>query len=138
MELDLRSVAAAQLTALETSVQRALNAALSEENARWRSPGALTMTTAGSRGARGCGDAGRLDDRTGRVAATRAVGAQSGFDGSARATRTIRPASAFAAIEIGGGGRGSDAHAPTEAFDTSDSWLGTQRALLLTIALAQK
>jgi type VI protein secretion system component VasK len=44
MELDLRSVATAELAALETSVQRALRAALSEENARWRSPGVLTMT----------------------------------------------------------------------------------------------
>jgi hypothetical protein len=41
------------------------------------------------------------------------------------------------AITIGGGGRGTDAHALTESFDTADSWIGTQRALLLTIALAQ-
>jgi hypothetical protein len=42
------------------------------------------------------------------------------------------------AITIGGGGRGTDAHAITESYDTTDSWLGTTRALLLTIALAQK
>ena len=42
------------------------------------------------------------------------------------------------AITIGGGGRGRDAHALTESFDTTDSWKGTQHALLLTIALAQK
>ena len=42
------------------------------------------------------------------------------------------------AITIGGGGRGVDAHALTEAFDTTDSWRGTQNAVLLTIALAQK
>ena len=41
-------------------------------------------------------------------------------------------------IDIGGGGRGTDAHALTEAFDTTDSWQGTQRALLLTIALARE
>ena len=29
------------------------------------------------------------------------------------------------------------AHALTEAFDTKDSWLGTQRALLLAVALAR-
>jgi hypothetical protein len=38
---------------------------------------------------------------------------------------------------IGGGGIGKDAHALTESFDTKDSWLGTQRALLLAVALAR-
>ena len=41
-------------------------------------------------------------------------------------------------ITIGGGGRGRDAHALTESFDTTDAWMGTQHALLLTVALAQK
>ena len=41
------------------------------------------------------------------------------------------------AITIDGGGRGRGAHALDESFDTTDSWMGTQRALLLTIALAQ-
>ena len=42
------------------------------------------------------------------------------------------------AVTIGGGGRGTGAHSLDEAFDTTDSWQGTQRAVLLTIALAQK
>jgi acetylornithine deacetylase/succinyl-diaminopimelate desuccinylase-like protein len=42
------------------------------------------------------------------------------------------------AIAIGGGGTGADAHAPTESFDSTDAWQGTQYALLVTIALAQK
>ena len=33
---------------------------------------------------------------------------------------------------------GREAHALTESFDTTDSWMGTQHALLLTVALAQK
>jgi di/tripeptidase len=41
-------------------------------------------------------------------------------------------------VHIGGGGRGSGIHTPGESFDTTDSWRGTERALLLTIALAQK
>ncbi len=32
------------------------------------------------------------------------------------------------AITIGGGGRGREAHALTESFDTTDSWMGTQHA----------
>jgi hypothetical protein len=42
------------------------------------------------------------------------------------------------AITIGAGGRGRDAHALTESFDTTDGWIGTQHALLVTIALVQK
>jgi hypothetical protein len=41
------------------------------------------------------------------------------------------------AITIGGGGIGTGAHSLNEAFDTQDSYIGTQRALLLAIALAR-
>ena len=41
------------------------------------------------------------------------------------------------AITIGGGGRGTNAHALDEAFDTTDAWMGTQYALLLSVALAR-
>jgi hypothetical protein len=41
------------------------------------------------------------------------------------------------AITIGGGGKGTGAHALDEAFDSTDSWKGTQRALLLAVALVQ-
>jgi tripeptide aminopeptidase len=41
------------------------------------------------------------------------------------------------ALTIGGGGQGTGAHSLNEAFDTTDSWRGTQRALLLAIALAR-
>ena len=42
------------------------------------------------------------------------------------------------AITIDGGGRGTGAHALDEAFDTTNSWQGTQRALLIALALAQQ
>jgi hypothetical protein len=41
------------------------------------------------------------------------------------------------AVTIAGGGTGTGAHALEEAFDTTDSWQGTVRALLLAIALAR-
>ena len=41
------------------------------------------------------------------------------------------------AITIGGGGRGTGAHSLDEAFDTKDSYIGTQRGLLLAVALAR-
>ena len=41
------------------------------------------------------------------------------------------------AITIGGGGRGTGAHSLDETFDTKDSYMGTQRGLLLAVALAR-
>jgi len=41
------------------------------------------------------------------------------------------------AITIGGGGSGSGVHTINEVFDTTDSSQGTERAVLLAIALAR-
>jgi di/tripeptidase len=41
------------------------------------------------------------------------------------------------AITIGGGGGGSGAHSLGETFRTAESWKGTERALLLAVALAR-
>jgi di/tripeptidase len=41
------------------------------------------------------------------------------------------------AITISGGGAGTGAHSLNETFNGKDSWRGTQRALLLAIALAR-
>jgi di/tripeptidase len=40
-------------------------------------------------------------------------------------------------LTIDTGGRGSGAHTENETFDATDAWKGTQRAILLTIVLAQ-
>jgi tripeptide aminopeptidase len=41
------------------------------------------------------------------------------------------------AITIGGGGEGSAAHALDESFNTKDSYIATQRGILLAVALAR-
>ncbi len=41
------------------------------------------------------------------------------------------------AITISGGGVGTGAHSLGEAFETNESWIGTQRAILLAVALAR-
>jgi hypothetical protein len=41
------------------------------------------------------------------------------------------------AVTISGGGSGSGAHSLNEMFDTADSWVGVQRAILLAVALAR-
>jgi di/tripeptidase len=69
-------------------------------------------------------------------AATRAVGAVPAA--SISSSDANYPTSLkIPSVQIGAGGRGENVHAPGESFDTTDSWQGTARALLLTIALAQ-
>jgi acetylornithine deacetylase/succinyl-diaminopimelate desuccinylase-like protein len=136
MEVDLRSVDRKALDALDAQFRKTLDAALAAEHARWPGAARLSMSAevVGER------PAGQLSENAPIVqaayAATRAVG---GLPTSAMSSSDANyPASlGIAAIQIGGGGQGGDAHTSTEFFDTTDSWRGTQRALLLTIALAR-
>ena len=137
MEVDLRSFDAVSLAALDARFQRAVDTAVTEENDRWRSPGAITALKerVGDRPP-GSTSSGSPIVRTAE-AVHRALGLP--FVLSESSTDANIPMSLhIPAITIGGGGRGLDAHAITESFDTTDSWVGSQRALLLTIALAQR
>jgi hypothetical protein len=73
---------------------------------------------------------------TAAVAVTRALGFPVSLD-EGSTDSNIPMSLGIPAITIDGGGRGSGAHALTESFDATNSWKGTQRALLLAIALAQ-
>lgn len=135
MEVDMRSADAASLQSLDAKFHRAVDDAVAAENARWNSR-ALTVdkTLVGNR------PAGRADATApivqAAVSVTRALGFQVTLDeGSTDANypQSLR----IAGITIDGGGRGTGAHALDEAFDSTDSWKGTQRAVLLAIALAQ-
>lgn len=135
MEVDMRSADAASLQSLDAKFHKAVDDAVAAENARWNSR-ALTVDKAlvGNR------PAGRAPATSAIVQAAASVTRALGFpvtmdEGS---TDANHPQSlGIPAITIDGGGRGTGAHALDEAFDTTDSWKGTQRALLLTIALAQ-
>ena len=137
MEVDLRSRDRAGLAGLDAQLQKALDGALAAEHAQWHQAGVLTMTRemVGDRPAGATpADASIVQAA---FAATRAVGGVptttvSSSDGNYPTMLRIP------SVQIGGGGQGLNAHAPTESFDTTDSWRGTKRALLLTIALAQK
>jgi acetylornithine deacetylase/succinyl-diaminopimelate desuccinylase-like protein len=136
MEVDLRSVDGRLLQMLDANFQKAVDLAVAEENARWNTPGMLTVTKE------------RVGDRPGgsaasdgivrtAVAATRALG---GVPSSIVSSSDANYPSSLRipAIEIGGGGHSANVHVLNESFDTTNSWLGTQRALLLVVALAQK
>jgi tripeptide aminopeptidase len=136
MEVDMRSSDPDALTSLDARFHRAVDAAVAEENARW---GALPTVTADNElvGDRPVG----LTPATAPIVRTaQAVARALGLDGSLGEGSTdanVPMSLRIPAITIGGGGRSFDSHAPGEAFDSTDSWKGTQNAVLLTIALAQ-
>jgi acetylornithine deacetylase/succinyl-diaminopimelate desuccinylase-like protein len=136
MEVDLRSSDAAPLAALDASIQRAIDAAVLEENERWGTPRLITAT----RNRVGNRPAARTPPDAAIVRTAESVHRALGLPFTLNESSTdsnIPMSLGIPAITIGGGGRGTDAHSVTEAFDTTDSWQGTQRAVLLTIALAR-
>jgi tripeptide aminopeptidase len=136
MEVDLRSTDRVALAALDAQLQKALDGALAAEHAQWQQTRVLTMTRelVGDRPVGATPADAAIVQAT--LAATRAVGAipittVSSSDANYPARLRIP------SVQIAGGGAGANAHGPNESFDTTESWRGTERALLLTIALAQ-
>jgi acetylornithine deacetylase/succinyl-diaminopimelate desuccinylase-like protein len=135
MQVDMRSVDAGALQALDDRFQAAIREALAEENARWRSGERLTVTvdTIGIR------PAGSQPADAAIVRAANAAGRSLGFDVPAIASSTdanIPISLGIPAVTIDGGGKGGGAHSLGEWFDTADSHLGTQWALLFVLTLA--
>ncbi len=137
IEVDMRSSDPASLAAVDATFQKAVDAAVVEENQRWGKPGVITVVKelVGDRPAGSTPENSPIV-RSGLAAAT-VLGFTSNL-GEGSTDSNIPMSLSVPAITIGGGGRGRDAHALTESFDTTDAWMGTQHALLLTVALAQK
>lgn len=135
-EVDMRSHDKASLDALHARFLAAADAAAAAENKRWGN-GTITVVKEVV-GVRPPGET-KATDYIVQAAesVTRALGAA--IEWSTTSTDSNVPMSlGIPAITIDGGGDGKDAHALTEAFDTTDSWKGTQRALLLAVALTQR
>ena len=136
MEVDIRSVDSAALAALDSRLQKAIEGAVAEENARWGRPGVITVERAlvGDRPAGGT----PADSPIVRTAEAvhRALNIPVGLNESSTDSN-IPMSLRIPALTIGGGGRGAGAHSPGESFDSTDSARGTERALLLVIALAR-
>ncbi len=137
IEVDMRSSDPASLAAVDASFQKAVDAAVAEENQRWGKPGVITVVKelVGDRPAGSTPENSSIV-RNGLAAAT-VLGFTSNL-GEGSTDSNIPMSLSIPSITIGGGGRGRDAHALTESFDTTDAWMGAQHALLLTVALAQK
>lgn len=136
MEVDLRSADPAALRVLEANVGRALDAAAAGENERWGAVRGVTVEqkTVGNR------PAGRTPPGASIVQAalsvTAALGAAPPVPGDGSTDANVPISLGVPAITIGGGGTGTGVHTTAETFDTTDSWVGTARALLLALALA--
>ncbi|HEX2079362.1 MAG TPA: M20/M25/M40 family metallo-hydrolase [Longimicrobium sp.] len=135
MQVDMRSVDASALDALDARFQAAIRQALDEENARWPQGERLTVEvdTIGIR------PAGSQPADAQIVRAASEAGRVLGFEVPAVASSTdsnIPISLGIPAVTIDGGGRGGGAHSLGEWFDTTDSHLGTQWALLFVLTLA--
>ena len=136
MEVDMRSVDAAALHALESGFLESVDEALAAENVRWSQNGRLTVEKqlVGDRPAGLTPVSSAIVEAA--VSVTKALGLTSTLDeGSTDAN--IPMSLGIPAITVDAGGIGTGAHALEETFDTAESWKGTQRALLLAIALAE-
>ena len=136
MLVDMRSVDPAQLDALDAKFRAAVQQAVDEEKARWPGSQAALTATVESIGIR---PAGTQAADAYIVRAAEASGRRLGFTPPAAASSTdsnIPINLGIPALTIDGGGSGGGAHSLDEYFDTKDSHLGTQWALLLTLTLA--
>ena len=136
MEVDMRSADKAALTALDAAVLKAIDQAVVEENDRWGKPGQLTVDR------KLVGD--RPPGQTPRdapivaaaVAVTKALGLQVSLD-EGSTDSNIPISMGIPAVTIDGGGSSKGTHSLDESFDSTNSWQGTARALLLALALAR-
>jgi tripeptide aminopeptidase len=136
MEVDLRSSDPAALTQLEAGFQASIRSALEEENTRRRSHDPLTVDVeqVGNRPAGRTAPDSRIVETA--IATLNALALPVRLDeGSTDANLPM--SLGIQAITIGGGGIGRDVHSPREAFDTTDSWRGTQLVTLLAVALSR-
>lgn len=136
LEVDMRSADPASLKSVDASFLSAIETALAEENERWNLRGRLSVDVklVGDR------PAGRTSETApivqAAISVTRALDLPVQLD-EGSTDSNIPMSLDVPAVTIDGGGRGSGAHSLGETFDSTDSWKGTQRALLLAIALAR-
>jgi tripeptide aminopeptidase len=135
-EMDMRSADEAALKAVDEKFYRAVDTALKDENARAGRRGLLEV----SKDLVGNRPAGRTPEDSPIVQAAVSVTRALGFEVSLREGSTdsnVAISLKVPAITISGGGGGSGAHSPDESFLVTDSWKGTQRALLVALALSR-
>ncbi|MDR3704035.1 MAG: M20/M25/M40 family metallo-hydrolase [Candidatus Sulfopaludibacter sp.] len=136
MEVDMRSADVAALKELDNKFHAAIKEAAEEENARWDGRGAVTASAE----LVGMRPAGQTPKDSPIVQTAMAVSRAMQIDEVLREGSTdsnVPMNLGIPAITISGGGIGMGAHSLNESFDGKDAWRGTQRAILLAVALAR-
>ena len=136
MEVDMRSADKAALSALHEAVLEAVDRAVASENRRWGTPGTISVDkqVVGDRPGGQVPAAAPIVEAA--VSVTRALGLEVSLD-EGSTDSNIPISLGIPAVTIDGGGSSRGAHSLDEEFDTTDSWQGTARALLLALALAR-
>lgn len=137
-EVDMRSHDLASLERIEVRFREAVDRALERENSRGNGRAKLSVV----KDKVGARPPGQTPAESPIVIATASVTRALGLPVSSSPGSTdsnVPMGLNIPAVTISGGGgtAGTSAHSPDEAFDTTDSWKGTQRALLLAIALTR-
>jgi di/tripeptidase len=140
MEVDLRSADPAALQGLDKLFRDPVHQAVEEENRRWKTAPSDRAAVSAVVDLVGARPAGQTPAESPIVATALAVSRALGIpddlhDGSTDANVPMNLG--IPAITISGGGAGGGAHSLHETFDTTDAWKGTQRGLLLAVALAR-
>ena len=136
MEVDLRSADIRSLKTLDEEFLGAVQTAVDDENRRWNNRGKVSATPE----LVGLRPAGRTPAESAIVQTALAVSRELGIEQVLREGSTdanVAMSSNIPAITVGGGGAGSGVHTLRETFNSNESWRGTERAVLLAIALAQ-
>ncbi len=136
MEVDMRSIDQDKINALDTAFQKAVQDALSTENARRTSNEALTVDVK-SVGKR---PAGTTEASNSLVTNAMAATQQLGFEPNLAASSTdsnIPMSLGVPAITLSRGGVSKNAHAPNESWENKDPHISAQIALLTILAETQ-
>jgi tripeptide aminopeptidase len=138
MEVDMRSADKDSLETLNAKYKAAVDQSVQEENERWKGKGGPVTVSNELVGYRPAGNT-PADSAIVKTAVevTKLFGSASGGSGEGSTDSNVPMSLGIPAITIGGGGRGAGAHALDETFNIKDSWLGTQRGILLAVALAR-
>jgi tripeptide aminopeptidase len=135
MLIDIRSNEAQALLATEQQIMAAIEAGVTDENARWASQGIRFARKL--LGERPAGMASK-DSPVPRVAqqAWKSLGLKPPPFDTASTDANVAIARGITAATISGGGLGGGEHGPDEWYQPVDAWQGPQTILLTTLALA--
>lgn len=136
MEIDMRSSDKDSLATIRAKIESAVREGVAEDNARWggKSPVTVKLDLVGVRPPGLTPEDSPIVQTA--VAVSKYLG-QAGVVNESSNDSNYPRSLGIPAIGMGGGGRSNGGHSDREQFDSTDSWLGTQRVILTIAALAR-